>query len=166
MTFPVIQWAREEHRDTTASATSSGVVRRPEGFRAVAPSMRRSFPGIFLKAGVSVTPPRSAFTVIPIGAINYAHSSQGPTNDHRIRPDFAANGVLQIGKNRIAGTSYATPRVAGALAQIFAHHPDWTAQEVLSFLRDFSSYESMKEKDNRYGWGAVNFTALIRALSL
>ncbi len=32
MTFPVIQWLLGEQRVTTASATSSGVVRRPEGF--------------------------------------------------------------------------------------------------------------------------------------
>ncbi len=68
MTFPVTQCVAGEQNATVAAATSSGVVMRPDGFRAVAAAMRAWLPGIFLSAGVSVTPPRRAFTVIPLGA--------------------------------------------------------------------------------------------------
>src|SRR6266568_247323 len=72
MTFPVIQSAPGLHSATIAPPRSVGVVRRWCGFRWVAISTSFSFPGILRSAGVSVTPPRSAFTAIPSGASSSA----------------------------------------------------------------------------------------------
>src|SRR5439155_1585817 len=55
-----------------ARATSSGVVRRPLGLRRRATSLIVSWPGIFWRAGVSVTPARIEFAVIPRGASSEA----------------------------------------------------------------------------------------------
>ena len=46
-------------------ATSCGVVIRPVGFRFVAASMIMSCSGIFMSAGVIVTPARIVLAVIP-----------------------------------------------------------------------------------------------------
>ena len=47
-------------------ATSWGVVIRPVGFRRVAASMIASCSGIFISAGVSVTPARMVLAVTPV----------------------------------------------------------------------------------------------------
>jgi len=65
--FPVIQYVAGWHSATMHRATSSGVVRRLCGFRFLAISISFSCPGISRSAGVSVTPARIAFAVIPAG---------------------------------------------------------------------------------------------------
>src|SRR5438477_9878714 len=72
ITLPVIQSAPGWDSATIAPPRSAGVVRRWCGFRCVAISMSFSLPGIFRRAGVSVTPPRNAFTVMPCGASSSA----------------------------------------------------------------------------------------------
>src|SRR5439155_1274450 len=65
--------AQEEAEPAHAArATSSGVVRRPLGLRRRATSLIVSWPGIFWRAGVSVTPARIEFAVIPRGASSEA----------------------------------------------------------------------------------------------
>src|SRR3989304_7216729 len=56
ITLPVIQYVSGRLRATRAEATSSGVVRRPEGLPSRAACLMLSLPGIFRGAGGSVTP--------------------------------------------------------------------------------------------------------------
>ncbi|GIV57515.1 MAG: hypothetical protein KatS3mg042_0428 [Rhodothermaceae bacterium] len=118
-----------------------------------------------LASGLAVARPEA---VVPVAAVDFDHSSQGPTNDGRVRPDFAADGVVRQGEVPSlwpAGTSFATPRVAAALALVFARHPDWTAAQAIRFLRSFvAPRPEGPEKDNHLGWGAIDFDRLRAAL--
>src|SRR5262245_2447911 len=67
ITLPVIQYVSGWERTTMARATSSVVVIRPLGLRRRASAMIWSWRGIFCRAGVSVTPARTAFAVMPWG---------------------------------------------------------------------------------------------------
>ncbi len=116
-----------------------------------------------LASGIATTDSRS---VIPVGANDLAHSSQGPTNDGRIRPDFSANGSVEFGSGRIRGTSFAAPRVAAAMALVRSRYPAWTVDEAYDFVRRFAVQPSgTPGKNVRYGWGQVDLDALVEALA-
>ena len=131
----------------------------PEG------GMPEAQPESSLAGGLAVA--RSA-SVVPVGATDFVHSSQGPTNDGRIRPDFAADGVVRVGEIEAmwpVGTSFAAPRVAAAFAHVFSRHPDWSVSEAIRFVRRFSlNGDQGAAKDNRYGWGPIDFDRLRAAL--
>jgi subtilisin family serine protease len=73
-------------------------------------------------------------------------SSAGPTNfDHRLKPDLAAPGLDVLSSTPpsptssstfsvFAGTSMATPHVAGATALLLQRHPTWSSSQVKSAL--------------------------------
>jgi len=102
-------------------------------------------------------------SVVPVSATDFAHGSQGPTNDDRIGLDFAADGKVMFGETTQEGTSFAAPRVAAAYALIFARHPDWTLEQASALLQHVVSGES-PERGPRYGWGVIDFDALNEAL--
>ena len=66
ITLPVTKSKPSPLIDTIAAATSCGVVIRPVGLRRIEVSMIAWCSGIFISAGVTVTPARIAFTVIPV----------------------------------------------------------------------------------------------------
>lgn len=104
--------------------------------------------------------------VLTIAAAGLPQSSQGPTNDGRIRPDFAANGTIRVGAAQLAGTSYAVPQIAAALALIHANHPAWTANQVIDFLqKNCFRYNSDKGKNPVHGWGKVELQELTEKLN-
>jgi|GEM_PF-7101207 len=109
-----------------------------------------------------------AAAVVPVGATRFEHSSQGPTNDRRIRPDFAADGVVQVGEVPVLwpqGTSFAAPRVAAAFTMVWARHPEWTSKRVTNFLRQYTvGSDQGTRKNNQFGWGPIDFDALRVAL--
>ncbi len=111
-----------------------------------------------LASGLATT---NSDVVIPVAAVGFAHSSQGPTNDGRIRPDFATIGTLTLGRNRFEGTSFATPRVAAILSNILARNPSWTVKEAISYLRSYALPPDGTEKDNVLGWGTINVDAAL-----
>ncbi len=131
----------------------------PEG------GMPEAQPESSLASGLAVA--RSA-SVVPVAATEFVHSSQGPTNDGRIRPDFAADGVVRVGEIEAmwpVGTSFAAPRVAAAFAHVFSRHPDWSVSEAIRFVRRFSlKGDQRAAKDNQYGWGPIDFDRLRAAL--
>ena len=99
--------------------------------------------------------------VIPVAAVGFSHSSQGPTNDGRIRPDFATNGTITLGKDRFEGTSFATPRVAAILSNILARNPSWSVQKAIEYLRSYALPPHDADKDNVLGWGTINVEAAL-----
>ena len=85
-------------------------------------------------------------------------SSLGPTRDGRIKPDVVAPGtfIASARSNRIAqrssdpdpyhrilaGTSMATPHVAGVVALMLQYRPDLVATDILRILRETARPDS------------------------
>ena len=121
----------------------------------------------------SIWSPADAVGVIGVGAINQAnwetgpqesYSSQGPTNDGRIKPDISGpDGVTRYaygGVGRGYGTSYATPHVAGAASLLLSKYPDCTAAQLQSTLESWAIDMGTSDKDNIYGSGRLNLLLL------
>jgi hypothetical protein len=116
-----------------------------------------------LAGGIATTDSRA---VIPVGANALTHSSRGPTNDGRVRPDFSADGVVLFAGGRIRGTSFAAPRVAAGMALIRSRHPEWSIDDAYDFLKRFAVQpDGTAGKNSRYGWGQIDLEALIEALT-
>jgi len=120
-------------------------------------------------AAHSIWPPADAVGVMSAGAINQAnwetgpqesYSSQGPTNDGRIKPDISGpDGVMRYadgGAGRGYGTSYAAPHVAGAASLLLSKYPDCTAAQLQSSLERWALDMGAPGKDNIYGSGRLN----------
>jgi subtilisin family serine protease len=91
-------------------------------------------------------------------------SSRGPTADGRLKPDFTAPGFavfvvnpfVPSGFSRVAGTSFATPLLAGAVALLRELHPTFTPIDVRAALRRYATGAS--NPDSSRGWGRPNAT--------
>ena len=121
----------------------------------------------------SIWPPADAVGVMSAGAINQAnwetgpqesYSSQGPTNDGRIKPDISGpDGVSRYaggGAARGYGTSYAAPHVAGAASLFLSKYLDCTATQLQSALETWAIDIGAPGKDNIYGSGRLNLLLL------
>lgn len=113
--------------------------------------------------------PADADSVIAVGAVRRdsvraSFSSFGPTADGRIKPDVAAMGqsvwlAAPGGYAFSSGTSFASPLVAGVVAQILQVNPDLTPVDVRDLLRSTASQAG--SPDNALGWGIVNAEAAV-----
>jgi len=113
----------------------------------------------------TLSTPADGDSVTAVGAedstgVLAAFSSRGPTADGRIKPDVTAPGVAVWvvdstqagwGFNRLNGTSFAAPLVAGAAALLRQIHPQLTAVEVRDALRRAGN--GAPRPDNDRGWG-------------
>lgn len=117
----------------------------------------------------SIWPPADAVGVISAGAIDQAnwemgpqesYSSQGPTNDGRIKPDISGpDGVSRYAGGAVSrgyGTSYAAPHVAGAASLLLSKYPGFMAAELQSTLESWAIGMGLPGKDNIYGYGRLN----------
>lgn len=116
----------------------------------------------------SLTHPSDAFTSFTVGAIEGAdsilaeYSSQGPTNDGRLKPEISAPaGVMTVGyaPEPFHGTSASTPHVAGAAALVWAENPTFTADQVKQFLLDNALDLQTVGPDSETGYGALRLPA-------
>lgn len=116
-----------------------------------------------------ISTPADGDSVIAVGAVDVtgaraSFSSHGPTADGRIKPDVAAPGTeiyLAAGSGFAysAGTSFASPLVAGVVAQLLQVKPDLTPMEVRDVLRQTASLAAAP--NNELGYGIVNAEAAI-----
>jgi serine protease AprX len=119
--------------------------------------------------------PADGNLVLAVGAVGpegqrAPFSSVGPTADGRIKPDVLAQGRLVVAAGssapdeyeRVNGTSFSCPLVAGVVALLLQAHPDYTVEQVLHVLRATAS--NAAAPDNALGWGIVSALAAVQAL--
>ena len=76
-----------------------------------------------------------------------------------LRRGFRQRRGLHVSYCYLAGTSLATPIVAGVAALIMEAHPDWTAQMVRTAMMNTAN--NTANPNNDYGWGIVNGLAAV-----
>ena len=116
----------------------------------------------------SIWPPADAVGAMSVAAINQAdwetgpqesYSSQGPTNDGRIKPNISGPDGVSVYTRDVGpsyGTSFASPHVAGGACLLLSKYPGFTAAELQSALESWAIDMGLPGKDNIYGWGRLN----------
>ena len=120
--------------------------------------------------------PADGRLVLTAGAVTSAgarasFSSVGPTADGRIKPDVAAQGVAVTAAapgtaseyTSVNGTSFSCPLTAGVVALVLQARPTATVSEIEDVLRATASQAA--QPDNLLGWGIVDATRAIQAIS-
>ena len=120
--------------------------------------------------------PADGRLVLAVGAVNSSgarasFSSVGPSADGRIKPDVAAQGVAVTAAapgtasayTSVNGTSFSCPLTAGVAALVLQARPTATVSEIEDVLRATASQAA--QPDNLLGWGIVDATRAIQALS-
>ncbi|MGD8780557.1 MAG: S8/S53 family peptidase [Ignavibacteria bacterium] len=132
----------------------------------------------YYQASSSLVDPATVEEVVTVGAIhkdNYdsgpqePYSSQGPTNDGRIKPDVTApdNCICFAYGGDFGGTSQASPHVAGVCALIKSAFPTHTVDNIKDYLyQDCTVDLGVAGKDNIYGFGKVEMLSPFYVLHL
>lgn len=113
----------------------------------------------------SLSQPADAGGVLAVGAVDLTdglrlYSSQGPTNDGRIKPDLVApDGVVNATYGIFAGTSASAPHVAGAAALLLSQDPSLSLQQLRNLLQGNTLDLGSIGKDNSYGFGRPSLDA-------
>ncbi|GAB3865836.1 hypothetical protein GCM10028824_05330 [Hymenobacter segetis] len=115
---------------------------------------------------VRIGTPADADSVLAIGGLDpetglhVDFSSYGPTADRRPKPNLAAFGIVLTttpggGYERLEGTSFASPLVAGFAACLWQQHRELTAMQVFQGLE--KSAELYPYFDYAHGFGRPRF---------
>lgn len=121
----------------------------------------------------SLGSPADADSILSVGAVAEngllcSFSSTGPTSDGRLKPELVAYGCtvpVASGASEDAysaggaGTSYATPLVAGMAVLVRQYRPDWTPMQVRAAL--MGSADNASSPDSRFGWGLPDLRKLL-----
>jgi len=121
-------------------------------------------------SSTSIGVPGDVAGVVTVGAIDWKKwesgpaetwSSQGPTSAGLVKPDIVGpNRVKNISysttmSGTFGGTSAATPHVAGAAALVWQKFPEYTSQDIVTFLYSSAVDMGAPGKDNIYGHGRL-----------
>ena len=107
---------------------------------------------------------RGSFTVGAIQASRWSavnpppefFSSQGPTNDGRVKPDLMGPDRVRTSKSTsVTGTSFASPHVGGAAALVLAQEPTLGPEQVAAILESVASDIGAAGKDAATGSGRL-----------
>jgi len=124
--------------------------------------------------GGSITDPATSPSALAVGALCWQtnvlepYSSQGPTIDGRVKPDIAGHDSVSSGTygafagcpSAFAGTSAASPEVAGAAALVKQFHPAFGPNELQSFLESNAVDLGAGGKDDQTGAGQLRLPDL------
>jgi pSer/pThr/pTyr-binding forkhead associated (FHA) protein/subtilisin family serine protease len=86
------------------------------------------------------------------------YSSQGPSNDGRLKPDLSAPAGVSnatYAPRVFDGTSASTPHVAGAAALVWSAFPDYSAAQVRDYLQAHALDLGPAGPDSGYGYGRL-----------
>lgn len=121
--------------------------------------------------------PSDGDSIFAIGSVDYDSSastftSEGPTADGRVKPDFTTLGetvkfASSLGPSRYAagsGTSYSAPAIAGLCAILIEANPHLTPMQIRDALR--SSSHLADNPDTLRGWGIPDGVAAVNSVSL
>jgi subtilisin family serine protease len=127
----------------------------------------------------SVTEPGSSSAALTVGAVCWqndglaTYSSRGPTIDGRLKPDLAAPDSVSSysyglfsgcgGQRGFAGTSAASPHVAGAAALVKGANPSLGPAELQQYLESHAVDLGLPGRDAAYGAGRLALGAQPRA---
>ncbi len=114
-------------------------------------------------AAGSITIPGTSKDALTIGATHWLndalepYSSQGPTDDGRIKPDVAApsnttNSVYGV----FTGTSASAPHVSGAAALLLQINPNLSVNQLKQALESGARDLGAPGKDNQFGAGRID----------
>ncbi|MEQ8903956.1 GEVED domain-containing protein [Ekhidna sp.] len=105
-------------------------------------------------------------------------SSEGPTDDYRIKPDITGNGTgvystydnSDVAYNSISGTSMASPNVTGTLLLLQQHYNNvngsfMRAATLKGLALHTADDAGVSGPDVVYGWGLLNAKAAAEAIS-
>ena len=156
----------------------------------MANNMTRAGIALFIAAGnngvsAQIGTPGSAEDAITVGALDKntaiaIYSSQGPTEEGRIKPNIAYMGssIMSVEANSIdqytgmSGTSMATPGAAGVAALMLQANPDLSPFDIRNIMQETATYRQChymganepcaddlipkNRQNNVYGHGHVN----------
>jgi uncharacterized repeat protein (TIGR01451 family) len=121
---------------------------------------------LYVSPDGSLSIPADNPSALSIGAVPWSSpntiepfSSQGPTEDGRIKPDLVAPDYVSgatYGPSGFPGTSAASPHVAGAAALVKQAYPSYTPAQIKSFLEGRAVPLGAAGKDNIYGSGRLD----------
>jgi len=137
-----------------------------ESVARMANEMVRAGVALFIAAGNSAGPatigtPGSAEDVITVGALDKGeqpgiavYSSEGPTEEGRIKPNiaFVGSSVMSVESNTgtgytgMSGTSMATPGAAGVAALMYQANPELSPFDVRNIMQETSDYRQCHHK--------------------
>jgi pSer/pThr/pTyr-binding forkhead associated (FHA) protein/subtilisin family serine protease len=112
----------------------------------------------------SLGSPADARGAVAVGATEYrddslaSYSSQGPSNDGRLKPDLSAPAGVSsatYAPEVFNGTSASTPHAAGAAALVWSAFPGYTAGQVREYLETHALDLGSQGPDNGYGHGRL-----------
>ncbi len=113
----------------------------------------------------SIVQPADCYSVLSVGAVNLVDdlewfSSEGPTTDGRLKPEVSApNRVTTSLSSSFAGTSGASPHVAGAAALLLSAYPSLTTVQLRDSLITSSYDVNTPGFDYRTGYGRISLDA-------
>ena len=113
-----------------------------------------------------ITSPGDADSILTVGAVDFfgayaTFSSTGPTSDHRVKPDVAAQGQFDAlasangGVTFGSGTSFATPLIAGGVASLWQADSNASNYQIMAAIKQ--SATQFANPDSLLGYGIPNF---------
>ncbi len=118
----------------------------------------------YTKNGSITNPAESANSgMLAVGAAHWddvraigPDSSRGPTPDRRDKPDIVGahcGATALYSPAAFCGTSQASPHVAGMAALVRQRFPDYTPDQVVSYLKDNAEQRQSPDPNSTWGYG-------------